>query len=71
MKKNVGITDKVIRFLLAAAFAVLFFTGTVTGIFGIVLLVFAAIFVLTSLASFCPFYTIFGIKTCKINPEEN
>lgn len=71
MKKNVGITDKVIRFLLAAAFAVLFFTGTVTGIFGIVLLVFAAIFVLTSLVSFCPFYTIFGIKTCKINPEEN
>ena len=71
MKKNVGITDKVIRFLLAAVFAVLFFTGTATGILGIVLLVFAAVFTLTSLVSFCPLYTIFGIKTCKTNPEEN
>lgn len=60
-----GTTDKIIRFALAAVFAALYFTGTVTGILGIVLLVFAIVFVLTSLVSFCPLYTLFGINTCK------
>jgi hypothetical protein len=65
MKANMGTTDKIIRFALAAVFAALYFTGTVTGILGIVLLVFAIVFVLTSLVSFCPLYTLFGINTCK------
>ena len=60
-----GTTDKIIRFALAAVFAALYFTGTVTGILGIILLVFATVFVLTSLVSFCPLYTLFGINTCK------
>ena len=64
MKANMGTTDKIIRFALAAVFAALYFTGTVTGILGIVLLVFAIVFVLTSLVSFCPLYTLFGINTC-------
>lgn len=65
MKANMGTSDKIIRFALAAVFAALCFTGTVTGILGIVLLVFAVVFVLTSLVSFCPLYTLFGINTCK------
>ena len=65
MKANMGATDKIIRFALAAVFAALYFTGTVTGVLGIVLLVFAVVFVLTSLVSFCPLYTLFGINTCK------
>ena len=65
MKANMGTTDKIIRFALAAVFAALYFTGTVTGVLGIVLLVFAVVFVLTSLVSFCPLYTLFGINTCK------
>lgn len=65
MKANMGTTDKIIRFALAAVFAALYFTGTVTGILGIILLVFATVFVLTSLVSFCPLYTLFGINTCK------
>ena len=65
MKKNMGSIDRVVRILLAVVFAALYFTGTVTGILGIVLLVFAIVFVLTSLVSFCPLYTLFGINTCK------
>lgn len=57
--------DRIIRVLLAAVFAILYFTGTVTGTLGIVLLVLGGVFVLTSLISFCPLYTIFGISTCK------
>ena len=65
MKKNMSSADRVIRVILAAVFAVLYFTGTVTGTLGLVLLVLGGVFVLTSLISFCPLYAIFGISTCK------
>lgn len=64
MKKNVGSTDKVVRLVLAALFAVLFFTKVVTGLIGIVLLVLGAIFLVTSLINFCPIYAILGMNTC-------
>lgn len=64
MKKNMGNTDRIIRLIIAAVFAVLYFTNTVTGTLGIVLLVLGGVFVLTSLISFCPLYTIIGLNTC-------
>ena len=63
MKKNIGTIDKVIRILVAVAFAVLYFTNVIPGTLGIILLVLAAVFVLTSLISFCPLYWPFGIST--------
>ena len=65
MKKNMGTIDKVIRILVAVVFAVLFFTNVITGTLGIILLVLAVVFVLTSLVSFCPLYWPFGINTGK------
>ena len=64
MKKNMGSADRVIRIVLAAVFAGLYFTGTVTGTVGIILLVLGAVFLLTSVVSFCPLYLPFGISTC-------
>lgn len=64
MKKNMGGTDRIIRLVLAAVMAGLYFTDTVTGTFGIVLLVLAIVFTLTSLVSFCPLYTLLGMNTC-------
>lgn len=64
MKKNMGNADRIIRVLLAAVFAYLYFSGTVTGIPGIVLVVLGGVFVLTSLVSFCPLYTLVGLNTC-------
>lgn len=64
MKKNMGGFDRIIRILIAAVFAYLYFAGIVTGTFGIVLLVLGAVFVLTSLVGFCPLYTLFGLNTC-------
>ena len=69
MKKNMGSADKIVRFILAVIFVALYFTGTVTGTLGIVLLVLAGVFVLTSLVSFCPLYAPFGLKTCKTSVE--
>jgi len=68
MKKNMGTTDRVIRFIVAAVIGVLYYTGTISGTLGIVLLVLAGVFVLTSFISFCPLYTPFGISTC---PNKN
>ena len=65
MKKNMGTADKVIRILIAIVIAALFFTNVITGTLGIVLLVFAAIFLLTSFVSFCPLYLPLGINTRK------
>lgn len=64
MKKNMGSADRIIRIVAAIVFAVLYFTGIITGTLGIVLIVLGGIFVLTSLVGFCPLYAIFGIKTC-------
>lgn len=64
MKQNVGSADRVIRIVLAALFAVLYFTKTVEGTAGMVLLVLGGIFLATSVISFCPLYAIFGINTC-------
>lgn len=64
MKTNMGTADRLIRTAIAIIVALLYFTGTISGMFGIVLLAFAAIFLLTSLVSFCPIYFLFGLSTC-------
>lgn len=69
MKKNMGNADRLFRILVAALFAVLYFTKTVEGTFGIILLVLGGVFLLTSLISFCPLYTLIGINTCKIDKK--
>ena len=49
MKKNMGSTDRILRIIIAAVIAILYFTGTVSGTLGLVLLIIGAIVVLTSL----------------------
>jgi Protein of unknown function (DUF2892) len=65
MKKNMGTIDRTIRLIVAIVFAVLYFTNIVSGTIGLVLVILGAVFVLTSLVSFCPLYLPFGINTCK------
>ncbi len=64
MVKNMGNADRIIRVLIAAVIAVLFFTNVIGGTLGIVLVVLAGVFLLTSLLSFCPLYALFGVRTC-------
>jgi hypothetical protein len=70
MKKNMGITDKVIRIIVALVIAVLFYMNIISGTLGVVLLILAGVFVLTSFISFCPLYTIFGLSTCPTKKTE-
>jgi hypothetical protein len=64
MKINMGGADRILRTLVAVAIAVLYFTNVITGTLGIVLLIVAAVFLLTSIVGLCPLYSIFGIRTC-------
>lgn len=66
MKKNMGNTDRTIRILLAIIIAGLYFGNIITGTLGLVLLVLAVVFLLTSLVSFCPLYALFGLNTCPV-----
>lgn len=61
-----GSTDKMIRLAIAAIIGILHYMGIITGTLGLVLLVVAIIFAVTSFINFCPLYAIFGINTCKI-----
>ncbi len=68
MKKNLGNADRIIRVIIAIIFSILYFTGVISGTIGIILMVLSAVFVLTSLVSFCPLYAPFGISSC---PNKN
>ncbi|MDP4208243.1 MAG: DUF2892 domain-containing protein [Bacteroidota bacterium] len=65
MKKNIGTIDKVIRILIAVVITVLFFVQVISGTLGIILMVLAAIFILTSIISVCPLYLPFRLSTNK------
>lgn len=65
MKKNMGLIDKIIRSLIAAFIAILYFTNLISGTVALVLGAFAIIFIITSFVSFCPLYAPFGINTRK------
>ncbi|MBL7982364.1 MAG: DUF2892 domain-containing protein [Flavobacteriales bacterium] len=66
MKTNVGSMDKVIRIVLALIFAGLYFTGTVPGTLGLVLVILGGVFLVTSLLGFCPLYAMVGLSTCPV-----
>jgi hypothetical protein len=65
MKLNMGTADRIIRLLVVAIIAALYFTGTISGTVAIVLGIIAVAFLVTSLIGWCPGYVPFGISTRK------
>lgn len=65
MKKNMGTTDRIIRFLLAVVVGILYFTHQITGTAAIILGIIAIVFLLTSLVGFCPLYVPLRLSTRK------
>jgi hypothetical protein len=70
MKKNMGNADRIIRIIVAAIIGILYYTNVISGTLAIVLLVLSVVFFLTSIISFCPLYSIFGLKTCPIENKK-
>ncbi len=65
MKKNMGTVDIAIRIVIALIIAVLYFSNIISGTVGIILLVVAGVFILTSLLGICPLYYPLGMSTRK------
>jgi hypothetical protein len=62
--KNVGVLDRLMRVMAGIALLSLVFFGpqTLWGLVGLVPLV-------TGLVSWCPLYTLFGVRTCPAKPS--
>lgn len=64
MTKNMGSLDRALRLIVATVLAVLAWNGTLAGPLALGAWIVAAVFVLTSLVSFCPLYRLMGMNTC-------
>ena len=69
MKKNMGLTDRIIRIAVAIFVLVLYFMEVINGTLALILGGFTFIMIGTSFVSFCPLYMPFGINTTKKEPK--
>jgi len=65
-----GALDRAIRTLLALVVILLYLFNLISGVAAIILGIFAVIFLLTSLVSFCPLYVLLKISTLKKSEKE-
>ena len=63
MKENVGLTDRLIRVMIAIIFGSVYFMDFATGTMAIVILVLAIIGMVTGILGYCPLYHIVGISS--------
>lgn len=63
MKKNMGTIDRVIRIIAAIAVVALYLGGQLSGAAAVVLGIFAAVFIATSVIGTCPLYLPLKIDT--------
>jgi uncharacterized membrane protein len=65
MKTNESGLDRIIRGVIGIIILTLSLTGSVTGVWGIVLDVLGAVLLITAAIGFCPLYALLKIKTNK------
>ncbi len=73
MKKNMGNIDRGIRLLVVLVIAYLLFIGKqvdISSLLGTILAVAGAVFLLTSLVSWCGIYSLLGLSTCPVKAKE-
>jgi hypothetical protein len=70
MKKNIGITDRLMRAIIAMTICFLYIANAINGVTGGLLLIFAVIVAFTSLLGTCPLYRLIGVSTNKEVQEE-
>jgi membrane protein YdbS with pleckstrin-like domain len=68
MKRNLSGLNRIIRLIIAVVSAILYFTGIVSGVLGIVLLAVAIIMLTTSVAGYCPLKLL--TSSCPFRPKK-
>lgn len=69
MKKTVGSSDKIIRYIIAIVAIYVAYSGMVMAPWSYVLYAIAAIMIITGLTGYCGLYSIFGMNTCKVKEK--
>ena len=67
MKNNMGTLDRIARVLAATVGGIFIAFGFVTGLTAIIIGIFSAVLLFTSVVRFCPLYLIPDISTNKSN----
>jgi len=65
MRANMGLMDRLIRAGFAVLVAVLYLTGQLSGVAGILLGILAVVFLATAAVGTCPLYLPLGLSTKK------
>jgi hypothetical protein len=65
MSSNTSNADRIIRVIIAIAAVIGAFAVGASSVFGIILLVVAAVMLVTAAIGFCPLYRLFGLSTKK------
>jgi F0F1-type ATP synthase assembly protein I len=63
MKQNVGLTDRIIRVMIAIILGSIYFMDFVSGTTAIIVLVLAIIGMVTGIAGYCLLYALVGISS--------
>lgn len=66
MKRNMSNLDRIIRAIIFAVSAYLYFGEVIPAPWNLVAIIAGGVLLATSLINFCPIYIIFGISTCKV-----
>lgn len=69
MKKTVGSSDKIIRYIIAIVAIYVAYSGMVMAPWSYVLYAVAAIMIITGLTGYCGLYSLFGINTHKVKEK--
>lgn len=65
MNHNMSTADRIIRLIVAAIIVFLYLNHNIEGTMGMIFIVIAVVFALTSFISFCPLYSLFGLSSKK------
>ena len=63
MTTNMGIQDRTIRLIIAFSLVALYLADVIRGTWGVIALIVAGIFVVTSFFGRCPLYSLFRINS--------
>jgi len=63
MKSNVGMIDKAIRISTALIVGGLYFGGSLTGTWAVILLALSGVLILTGVSGFCPLYWVINFSS--------
>lgn len=65
MKRNMSNLDRIVRALAAVLLGNLYFSGTVSGVLGIILMAITAVLLVTAITGSCLIYTLLKTGTLK------